>query len=65
MAEPFKNLVNIDTIGALAEALTAVDPASSRLTIRPVTTRPLRPGPQRLVLRVNGVDHGPLDWSLG
>lgn len=37
---------------------------TGRVSTRPVSTRPLRPGPQRLHLRVNGDDHGPLDWIL-
>lgn len=36
-----------------------------RLALRPVTTRPLRPGPQRVFLRVNGRDHGPVAFVLG
>ncbi len=35
-----------------------------RLSLRPVTTRPLRPGQQRLFLRVNGTDHGPATFLL-
>ncbi len=35
-----------------------------RLSLRPVTTRPLRPGEQRVSLRVNGVDHGPATFLL-
>lgn len=35
-----------------------------RLATRPVTTRPLRPGPQRLVLRVSGVETPPIPWEL-
>lgn len=36
----------------------------ARLSTRPVTTRPTRPGPQRLVLRVLGQDFGPVEWTL-
>ncbi len=35
-----------------------------RLSLREVTTRPLRVGVQRVVLRVNGVDHGPVEFEL-
>jgi 3-methyladenine DNA glycosylase AlkC len=35
-----------------------------RLSLRPVTTRPLRPGEQKLTLRVNGQDHGPIAFRL-
>lgn len=35
-----------------------------RLSLRPVTTRPLRPGEQRVFLRVNGADHGPATFLL-
>ncbi|MBM4367583.1 MAG: DNA alkylation repair protein [Deltaproteobacteria bacterium] len=35
-----------------------------RLSMRPVTTRPLRPGEQRVFLRVNGIDHGPATFLL-
>ncbi len=35
-----------------------------RISLRPVTTRPLRPGAQRVLLRVGGVDHGPVDFTL-
>ncbi len=35
-----------------------------RLSLRPVTTRPLRPGEQRVFLRVNGQDHGPATFIL-
>lgn len=36
----------------------------ARLSTRPVTTRPTRPGGQRLWLRVLGQDHGPVSWVL-
>lgn len=36
----------------------------SSLSTKPVTTRPTRPGPQRLWLRVGGKDHGPCPWVL-
>ncbi len=36
----------------------------ARLHTRPVSTRPGRPGPQRLTLRVSGQDFGPVDWTL-
>lgn len=38
--------------------------ASTTLSTRPVTTRPLRPGAQRLSVRVNGVRHGELKLTL-
>lgn len=35
-----------------------------RLSLREVTTRPLRVGVQRVVLRVNGADFGPVEFEL-
>ena len=35
-----------------------------RLSLKPVSTRPFRPGVQRLWLRVGGVDHGPVEFVL-
>lgn len=37
---------------------------SGTLSLRPVTTRPLRPGPQQVWVRVSGVDHGPVGFVL-
>lgn len=34
------------------------------LRLRPVTTRPLRPGPQRLLLRVQGVERATVSFAL-
>jgi 3-methyladenine DNA glycosylase AlkC len=39
-------------------------PFRHRLSLRPVSTRPLRPGPQRVILRVLGTDHGPIGFTL-
>lgn len=36
----------------------------TRLSTRPVTTRPTRPGEQRVVLRVLGVDQPPVRFDL-
>lgn len=37
---------------------------STRLSTKPVSTRPTRPGVQRVVLRVAGEIHGPVEWRL-
>lgn len=51
--------------GAVRELLTGESwQFRHRLSLRPVTTRPLRPGEQRVFLRVNGVDHGPASFTL-
>lgn len=37
---------------------------STRVSLRPVTTRPMRPGPQRATLRVAGQEFGPVGFIL-